>query len=85
MDAAGHPAHLTVAGVLYTGCCLAPSSLRFALGGLRTMARHPWPFLRRQAIFLLGFLVSTSVVYLAAGLWWSLKILAGGGWSNATT
>jgi hydroxyacylglutathione hydrolase len=74
-----------IAGVLYAGCCLVPGSLRFALGELRAMAAHPWPFLRRQAIFLLGFLVSTGAVYLAAGLWWALMALITGGWWNATT
>ncbi len=74
-----------VAGILYAGLCLPPGDLVSAGRALRGIARRPLPFLRRQALFLLGFLISTGVVYLLAGLWWAVMAIPGGGWFTSTT
>ena len=74
-----------VAGILYAGLCLPPGDLATAGHALLAIARNPLPFLRRQAVFLLGFLVSTGTAYLLAGLWWAVMALPGGGWFTPTT
>ena len=74
-----------IAGVLYAGLCLPPGRLDTAVGELMALARNPMPFLRRQLVFLLGFMASTGVVYLAAAGWWSLMRMITGSWSSPVT
>jgi hypothetical protein len=47
--------------------------------------RNPWPFLRRQFIFLLGFGASTGAAYLLAGAWWATLRAASGSWFGPAT
>jgi hydroxyacylglutathione hydrolase len=74
-----------VAGVLYAGCCLPPGRLTGALADLVALLRNPWPFLRRQTVFLLGFGASTGVVYLLAGAWWAVLRAVTGSWTAPVT
>ncbi len=69
------------AGVLYAGLCLPPGTTRGALADLFAIVQRPWPYLRRQLVFLVGFLVSTGIVYAAAGSWaWAIASLLGWSW-----
>jgi len=81
----GMPVVWLVAGILYAGVCLPPGRLDRALLALGQIARRPGPFLRRQALFLLGFAVSTGFVYLLAGLWCLGSAGLGGGWRTRGT
>jgi hypothetical protein len=74
-----------IAGVLYAGLCLPPGSLASSLTDLGTLMRNPWPFLRRQFIFLLGFGASTGAAYLLAGAWWATLRAASGSWFGPAT
>jgi len=74
-----------IAGVLYAGLCLPPGRLDTALHELMMLARNPVPFLRRQVVFLLGFAVSTGLVYLMVAGWWSLMRVITGSWSAPLT
>jgi hypothetical protein len=80
----GMPAVWLVAGILYAGMCLPPGRLSQAFVALAGITRRPLPFLRRQVLFLFGFAASTGVVYVLAGIWWSLAAAATGGWLNHT-
>lgn len=75
------PAVWLVAGLLYAGLCLPPGQLSYGWAGLTAILRHPWPFLRRQLGFLVGFALSTGAVHAAAAAWIASIHLLAGSWS----
>ena len=69
-----------VAGFLYGALCLEREPLSAAVQLILQQARRPLHLLLRQAEFLVGFTVSTGLVYVVAGTWWLLVSLVVGAW-----
>ena len=78
----GIPPVWLVAGFLYGALCLEREPLSAALRLIAEQARHPLHLAARQAEFLLGFAVSTGLVYAIAGMWWLLVTLITGSWTS---
>ncbi len=69
-----------VAGFLYGALCLEREPLANAMRLIAGQLRHPGILLLRQAEFLVGFALSTTLVYAAGGAWWLVASRLAGAW-----